>query len=224
MAFNQIHSNLNKKLEQVKLDLDRLTNNDNYPGLQGQITASLNSIKKQIFELKDLAKREISTIKREKNLDKAQQATLEYERIKKLFDNEICKINSHQLFGDRDLNQRKGSTVHKQQEANYTDTNMEQSTIFQMEHFQKELNSLNNSESKIDGFIDISRKALLELHEQRGIIKGAQKRLLNIANRLGLSSSIIKYIEKRSREDFYILIFGIIFSIFIMYLIVHYLT
>lgn len=50
--------------------------------------------------------------------------------------------------------------------------------------------------------------------------QGAQRRLYDIANHLGLSTSVIKYIERRSTEDKYIFFGGVIVTVLVMWFIV----
>jgi len=47
--------------------------------------------------------------------------------------------------------------------------------------------------------------------------------MLNIANTLGVSQTVIRYIETRTTQDKWILFIGIIVTVFLMWLIVHYL-
>lgn len=88
----------------------------------------------------------------------------------------------------------------------------------------KEGERLNNSNSKVDGLINMGREAIKELQSQRDTLKGARKRMLDVANYLGLSSSVIKLIEKRSAEDKWILWGGICFTILCFWAIIHFLT
>lgn len=56
---------------------------------------------------------------------------------------------------------------------------------------------LGNSESQIDSFIAQGREVLDNLVDQRNMLKGTHKRLLDAANTLGLSRDVIGWIEKR---------------------------
>ena len=55
--------------------------------------------------------------------------------------------------------------------------------------------------------------------EQRGTLKGAQKKMLDVLNTLGMSNTVIRLIEKRAEGDKYILIGGMVLTCFIMWLI-----
>jgi golgi SNAP receptor complex member 2 len=61
---------------------------------------------------------------------------------------------------------------------------------------------IQNAENKIDEFLAQGREALGNLTDQRDILKGTQKRLLDAANTLGLSRDVIGWIERRRSAVF----------------------
>lgn len=84
-------------------------------------------------------------------------------------------------------------------------------------------NRLDMASGNIDQYIEIGRNSLNELYQQRDIMKNTQKRLLDIGNRLGLSKTVMKFIEQRSRSDKYVLGAGVVITTTLMYLIIKYL-
>jgi len=56
---------------------------------------------------------------------------------------------------------------------------------------------IQNAETRLDDFIAQGREVLDNLVDQRNILKGTQRRLLDTANKLGLSRDVISWIEKR---------------------------
>lgn len=56
---------------------------------------------------------------------------------------------------------------------------------------------IQNTESRLDDFIAQGREVLDNLVDQRNILKGTQRRILDTANTLGLSKDVISWIEKR---------------------------
>lgn len=62
----------------------------------------------------------------------------------------------------------------------------------------REHSFLQESERSIDQYIAIGRASLENLVEQRGILKGTQKRLRDAANTLGLSRETISWVESRT--------------------------
>ncbi|XP_051850863.1 Golgi SNAP receptor complex member 2 isoform X2 [Antechinus flavipes] len=53
---------------------------------------------------------------------------------------------------------------------------------------------------------------------------GTQKKILDIANTLGLSNTVMRLIEKRAFQDKYLMIGGMLLTCVIMFLVVQYLT
>ncbi|XP_029428307.1 Golgi SNAP receptor complex member 2 isoform X3 [Rhinatrema bivittatum] len=53
---------------------------------------------------------------------------------------------------------------------------------------------------------------------------GTQKKILDVANMLGLSNTVMRLIEKRALQDKYIMIGGMLLTCVVMFLVVKYLT
>ncbi|XP_032305295.1 Golgi SNAP receptor complex member 2 isoform X5 [Coturnix japonica] len=53
---------------------------------------------------------------------------------------------------------------------------------------------------------------------------GTQKKILDVANTLGLSNTVMRLIEKRAFQDKYFMIGGMIVTCLVMFLVVQYLT
>jgi hypothetical protein len=64
-------------------------------------------------------------------------------------------------------------------------------------HALDEHTFIQNAESRLDDFIAQGREVLDNLVDQRNILKGTQRRLLDTANTLGLSKDVISWIERR---------------------------
>ena len=76
----------------------------------------------------------------------------------------------------------------------------------------------------VDDLIGSGSAILGNLREQRGTLKGAQKRMLDVMNYLGLSNTVMRLIEKRTHQDKFILYGGMVVCCIIMYLVWRYLT
>ncbi|KAJ3369248.1 Golgi SNAP receptor complex member 2, partial [Kappamyces sp. JEL0680] len=94
----------------------------------------------------------------------------------------------------------------------------EETTILDMGVREEE--RLDAASQSVDQYITMGRNALQELYEQRDILKSTQRKMLDAANKLGLSTTVIRFIEQRSMSDRYILWGGIFISLVIMYLVV----
>lgn len=80
-------------------------------------------------------------------------------------------------------------------------------------HALREHSFIQQTEQQLDAFIAQGREVFGNLVEQRGILKGTQRRLRDAANTLGLSRDVIGYIERRSTQDNIIFAFGAIFTL-----------
>lgn len=81
-------------------------------------------------------------------------------------------------------------------------------------HALREHSFIQNTEAQLDAFIEQGRSVLGNLVEQRGILKGTRKRLLDAANTVGLSREIIGFIDRMGVQDRIIFAGGAIFTLF----------
>ena len=65
------------------------------------------------------------------------------------------------------------------------------------QHGLREHSFIQNTDSQLDMFIAQGQEVLNNLVDQKNILKGTQKRLLDTANTLGLSREVIGWIERR---------------------------
>ena len=65
------------------------------------------------------------------------------------------------------------------------------------QHALHEHSFLQNTDTRLDEFIAQGREVLDNLVDQRNMLKGTQRRLLDAANTLGLSRDVIGWIERR---------------------------
>jgi Golgi SNAP receptor complex protein 2 len=73
--------------------------------------------------------------------------------------------------------------------------------------FVQERASLLGSHAAMDGVTAAAAGVMGALREQRGVLKNAHKRVLDIASSLGVSNSIVRIIERRTTGD-KILVYG----------------
>ncbi|KAK6167772.1 hypothetical protein SNE40_021724 [Patella caerulea] len=79
--------------------------------------------------------------------------------------------------------------------------------------------SLQNANKGMDDLIGSGSGVLQNLREQRVSLKGVHKKMLDIANTLGLSNTVMRMIERRTSQDRIILFAGMIITCVIMYLV-----
>ncbi|KAL7679308.1 putative GOSR2/Membrin/Bos1 [Plasmopara halstedii] len=88
----------------------------------------------------------------------------------------------------------------------------------------QESESLQRSSQMVSDLTNLSQSILGDLSEQRNRMKNVRTKLLDIANRLGLSSSLLRVIERRDTVDFWIVIGGMVFTLVFLYVCYSYAT
>ena len=83
---------------------------------------------------------------------------------------------------------------------------------------------LQNTNRYMDDLLGQGSSILENLREQRGSLKGAQRKMLDVLNTLGMSNTVIRLIEKRAEGDKRILIGGMILTCFLMWGIIRIFT
>ena len=99
----------------------------------------------------------------------------------------------------------------------------EQNTAIMIDHALQHNTSLQNAHRGMDDLLGSGSSILTNLREQKVSLKGAHKKILDIANTLGLSNTVMRLIEKRTYQDKYVLFGGMFITCVIMILVVKYL-
>lgn len=76
----------------------------------------------------------------------------------------------------------------------------------------------------VDELIGSGSSILTSLREQRTTLKGAHRKILDVANTLGMSNTVMRMIERRTWQDKFILFGGMFVTCVVMILVVKYLT
>ncbi|XP_015924808.1 Golgi SNAP receptor complex member 2 [Parasteatoda tepidariorum] len=100
----------------------------------------------------------------------------------------------------------------------------EENTAIMIDHSLQHNSSLQNAHRGMDELLGSGSSVLQNLREQKVSLKGAHKKILDIANTLGMSNTVMRLIEKRAYQDKYVLFGGMFVTCVIMFLVVKYLT
>lgn len=95
-------------------------------------------------------------------------------------------------------------------------------TAINIDYAIQHQNSLQNANRGLDEMLHTGINALDSLRSQRITLKGAQRRIMDMANVLGLSNHTMRLIEKRASEDKVILILGIVITLIVIVLVIIY--
>ncbi|CAL7943077.1 unnamed protein product [Xylocopa violacea] len=93
-----------------------------------------------------------------------------------------------------------------------------------IDHNAQHNSSLRNALHGMDDLLQNGGSILDSLRSQRLTLKGAHKRLIDIGNTLGLSNTTMRLIENRARQDGFILVGGMLFTLLVIVLVIVYLT
>ncbi|XP_060758053.1 Golgi SNAP receptor complex member 2 [Neoarius graeffei] len=84
--------------------------------------------------------------------------------------------------------------------------------------------SLHNAHRNMDDLLGSGSSILNGLRDQRSTLKGTHKKMLDVANMLGLSNTVMRLIEKRATQDKFIMVGGMVITCVVMFLVVTYLS
>ncbi|KAG8739744.1 protein transport protein bos1 [Ceratobasidium sp. 414] len=191
-------------------DLEKLRSGDSSSSLQGQISASLAAFNRTIDDYESMAKKEIVKTKQEKAFMRvskfrtdATELRIEFDRVKEHVANTKSKVNRNDLLGDAPQSAARQRFHTTQPDGGENSENpfaaSAQPTYgLREDHALREHSFIESTENQLDAFIAQGREVLDNLVDQRNILKGTQRRLLDTANTLGLSRDVIGWIEKRT--------------------------
>ncbi|KAF4093106.1 hypothetical protein AMELA_G00028130 [Ameiurus melas] len=84
--------------------------------------------------------------------------------------------------------------------------------------------SLHSAHRSMDDLLGSGSSILNGLRDQRSTLKGTHKKMLDVANMLGLSNTVMRLIEKRASQDKFIMVGGMLLTCVFMFLVVKYLS
>lgn len=100
-------------------------------------------------------------------------------------------------------------------------TNAE-ATAINMDYSIQQQNSLHSAHRGMDEMLQTGAGTLESLRLQRNTLKGAHRRIVDMANTLGLSNHTMRLIERRVVQDKYILVGGIAITMVVIVLVIMY--
>ncbi|KAF5380376.1 hypothetical protein D9615_004507 [Tricholomella constricta] len=251
--MNSLYTSGVRQTNSLQADLERLRNGDNSASLLGQISASLAAMHRTIDDYDSMAKREIIKAKQEKAQMRVQKFRTDYAELRNQFEALKSQAaaekaathrsdlisSSASLLSPSDTRRRFQTTPSHSQHSTLhpglrPETEQHSESPFRGPtpqpgfggrefHALEEHSFIQNTETRLDEFLAQGREVLDNLVDQRNLLKGTQRRLLDTANTLGLSRNVIGWIERRSTQDMYIFIGGAIFTFFCFFMIWQYL-
>ncbi|KAG2204280.1 hypothetical protein INT46_004538 [Mucor plumbeus] len=216
--MNSLYNNALKQSHTLQKDLDKFqSGQDASAGLQGQISASFNTLQRSIDDYDNLAKRELIPVKKETALTRVAKFRQDLQEMKVRFEATKKQQESQKLEQSRDSLLRRPNRGANIPEHPYQPLSRDEFAL-------REQSFAHNTDSQLDDFIGQAQNLLENLTDQHSILKKTQKKILDTANHLGLSQNVIRYIERRSAQDKWIFYGGMIITVLCLWAIVHFIA
>lgn len=134
----------------------------------------------------------------------------------------------HVMSSFRMLQQRRAMRHREEEERQallsrkFTTEDQNDTSIF-LDHELQHHNQLQDANRNVEELLGAGTSIIQGLRNQGNTLKGAHKRILDLANTLGLSNTVMRLIERRTTQDKYILFGGMVLVLVCLYFVLRYL-
>lgn len=87
----------------------------------------------------------------------------------------------------------------------------------EMQQLSEEADSLQNSHGMMNDLLASGQASLTSLVAQRGRMRWVNRKMLDIGNKIGLSNSTMRMIERRDATDAYLVFGGMVVTLLVIY-------
>ncbi|BFZ57082.1 Protein transport protein bos1 [Savitreella phatthalungensis] len=198
---------------------------DNLPALRGALTASLSTLTRLLDDFDGVVRADgTSGDRRDKNL--ARSRDLRNQR------NDLARdISLANTKADGALTTRNRSRLldnHQQHRTStpdnpYGHVPTQREPVSRADGNTRETHALSRVSAALDEYIESGLASLGDLRDQTGALKGAQRKVRDIGVSLGLGGETIRWIERRTSQDRWVFYGGCAFTLFMFFVIYHYL-
>lgn len=204
----------NKHVHEVQSQMGRLESCDKQSVhlLENEIQARIDQIFSNLERLEILSSKEPPT--------KRQNAKLRVDQLK--YDVQHLQTALRNFQHRRYAREQQEKEREELMTRSYT-TNDSETSIHIDETLQFN-SSVRNAHQGMDDLLGSGTSILEGLRDQRKTLKGTQKKILDVANMLGLSNTVMRLIEKRAFQDKVVMIGGMLLTCVVMFLVFKYLT
>ncbi|GAB9463513.1 Serine/threonine-protein kinase PRP4 [Globisporangium polare] len=191
------------KMQMSYLDSGRLGGKTS-DELQGEARENLSQLQQLLWQLDSLVQVYPNQAERETWAKKLQQLRNETQALGNTLEQHIYHVSR------REVEARERESLLNRRNGGFDGSNSAM-------YASQESASLQNSSQMVSDLTMLSQSILGDLGDQRNRMKSARTKVLDIANRLGLSSSLLRVIERRDTVDFWIVIAGMIVTVLFLY-------
>lgn len=196
-------------------------------GLIGAIQININNLPKKLAEYQQLIDKEDDEEKKLKHQLKSESFDKEYFELKETFSSLIKRRES--VLNDKSrqtLFQPADDNPYNAELTNRHPTSLKQQGQAQMsmeDGLYKERNALSKGNEQLDHILLMASTAMDDLVEQNRFLIGAQQKLTDSLDTLGVSRATINKVNKIAFQDKWIFYGGAVLTFFIFWLILRYL-
>ncbi|XP_048870745.1 Golgi SNAP receptor complex member 2 [Brienomyrus brachyistius] len=209
-----LYHETNKQIQDVQSRMGRLetTDREYIALLEEELQAKINQIFRHLERLEILASKEPP--------NRRQNAKLRVDQLK--YDIQ------HLQSGLRNFQHRRYVREVQERERDElmarTFTTNDADTSISIDETLQFNTNLNDAHKGMDDLLSSGSSILDGLRDQRSTLKGTHKKMLDVANMLGLSNTVMRLIEKRAFQDKFIMIGGMLVTCIVMVLVIKYLS
>ncbi|OWF50034.1 Golgi SNAP receptor complex member 2-like [Mizuhopecten yessoensis] len=214
--MESLYHQTNKLIQEVQGDLGKVerTVGDHVHLIENEIQARIDHIVSNCERLEILVNKEPPT--------RRAHAKMRVDQLK--YDCQHIQAALRQIQHKRYVKEEEEREREALLTRTFTTNDQDRDTSIQIDAGMAHNERLQNSHRDMDNLLGSGNSIIDNLRDQRVTLKGAHKKMLDVANVLGLSNTVMRLIEKRSYQDKYILFGGMVVTCVIMYLVWSYLT
>jgi Golgi SNAP receptor complex protein 2 len=174
MSATILYNQAMRQIAEISQSLELLSKtpmmDDGSSSLLAQVSAQLSHLGQSLGELEGFAKREVTAVKRDIVSSRALKVRSEWTRLQESFERQkaqrlAAKEREELLSGAHSQGLLHNRSHHPPSQP------PEDSTVLLMDMFAREGQVLGSSGDQIEQYIAVSKNALQELYEQRGMLK-----------------------------------------------------
>ncbi|KAJ3357076.1 protein transport protein bos1 [Allomyces javanicus] len=215
--MNSLYQNLLRQSDTLTQLLDRADMDLTAP-VSGQIETLLANLDRSLADYVDFSRTEPNLAKREKATLRSKRFADDIQLMKERYARAQTRAAQRQTHGDErnELFQRTNPTSAPTPGAISISIGGA-ATSSATDYYAGESAALHRTESHLDDFLTAGRAALADLADQRHVLKRTHRRMLDAANTLGLSRSLIGAIERRGIQDTWVFVALVVVSVLAMW-------
>ncbi|XP_051995810.1 Golgi SNAP receptor complex member 2-like isoform X1 [Xyrauchen texanus] len=209
-----LYHQTNKQIQQVQSQMGRLETTDrrSLHLFENELQARIDQILNQLERLEFLACKEPP--------NRRQNAKLRVDQLKY----DVQHLQTALRNFQHRLDTREAQEREREELLSRSFTTNDADTSIPIDETLQFNTNLHNAHRGMDDLLGSGSSILNGLRDQRSTLKGIHKKMLDVANMLGLSNTVMRLINKRASQDKFIMIAGMLASCFVMFLVVRYLS